>query len=77
MGNQQVWIVQGMQGLLLVVMGSVWANPKGEEERERVTRGKLCCSGTIHSAQILTVKKSKFFFIFNSDLFKKLVFNII
>ncbi|KAI9390458.1 hypothetical protein POPTR_008G182733v4 [Populus trichocarpa] len=75
MGNQQVWIVQGMQGLLLVVMGSVWANPKGEEERERVTRGKLCCSGTIHSAQILTVKKSNFFF--NSDLFKKLVFNII
>ena len=75
MGNQQVWIVQGMQGLLLVVMGSVWANPKGEEERERVTRGKLFCSGTIHSAQILTVKKSNFFF--NSDLFKKLVFNII
>jgi hypothetical protein len=52
-------------------MGSVWANPKGEEERERVTRGKLCCSGTIHSAQMLTVKKSNFFFIFNSDLFKK------
>jgi hypothetical protein len=50
MGNQQGWIVQGMQGLLLVVMGSVWANPKGEEERERVTRGKLCCIGTIHSA---------------------------
>jgi hypothetical protein len=24
-----------------------WANPEGEEEREPVTRGKLCCLGTL------------------------------